>query len=260
MAVPTLDREQSIQLLRSGFAQALYDVAFSYTVPIAAFEPRFFEGRDDGVCHGSGFIVTLEPGLVMITADHVVEACLAREEAGAICQIGDLKVHLRDRVIDRDEAADLATLNVSSTEVAMMRDDLRVYGPREPWPPRPPDLGKGVFLSGYPRDHRRRLGRNAIEWGAGNLILTATSVSEKTVTCQIEAEEMVPTIGGAVYERGQWFGGMSGAPLWTLVQGEILWWRLAGVLVEYSADLDLLMARRPDAIKPDGHIERSAWL
>ena len=257
MSVPTLDREQSIHLLRSGFAQALYDVAFGYTVPIAAFDPTFFDNRAGGVCHGSGFIVALNTGLVLITADHVVAACLAREEAGAVCQIGDLRVRLRDRLIDRDGALDLATLRIAGPEVAMIRNDLRVYAPREPWPPRPPDLGKGVFLSGYPRDHRRQLGGNAIEWGVGNLILTATSVSERTVSCQIEPDEMVPTVGGTAYERGQGFGGMSGAPLWTLVEGEVLWWRLAGVGIEYSADLDLLVARRPDAIQLDGRINGS---
>lgn len=61
------------------------------------------------------------------------------------------------------------------------------------------------------------------------------------------------------YERGRWLGGLSGAPLWTLVEGDVFWWRLAGVLVEYSTELDLLIARRPDAILRDGRLDGSAW-
>ena len=73
--------------------------------------------------------------------------------------------------------------------------------------------------------------------------------------CQISGDEMIATSGHTPYEP-QWLGGISGAPIWTLVQGVLFSWRLAGVIVEYSEDYGILIATRSDVIAPDGRIVR----
>ena len=65
---------------------------------------------------------------------------------------------------------------------------------------------------------------------------------------------MVDAFGTGLPPEGQALGGLSGTPLWSLVQNEVFSWRLAGVIYQFQEKFEILYARRPDCIAEDGKI------
>jgi len=87
-------------------------------------------------------------------------------------------------------------------------------------------------------------------------VTVATSVTDDYVASQFDRADMVDIFGTGLPPERQWLGGLSGAPLWTLVETKIFSWRLAGVIYEYSTEFEILYARRSDRLKPDGRLRR----
>ena len=153
----------------------------------------------------------------------------------------------------------MATFRIEEREV---KADGKVVHRVHPdhWPPKPPDAGKGVFFAGYPKVYREVQTHSKVKWGTYVGVLTATSISERHIVCQYDRDEMVDMFGTGIPPVGQWLGGLSGAPLWTLVEASVFSWRLGGVLYEFGPEswpeFEILYARRPDCLLADGRLCR----
>lgn len=168
-----------------------------------------------------------------------------------ICQIWDLPFNPEARLIARDLNLDIATFRITEAEVDTINKQIHRASQ---WPPSPPELSKGVFLIGYP-GHEKRRSEDSIGWGIYPLLLTATSVHDDKIVCQLNREEWVNIFDGSEFSDfppKQSLAGLSGAPLWTLVENPILSWRLAGIVSEFNENFELLDVRRPNRINPDG--------
>lgn len=249
MATP---KEHGIALLMGPYGREIGNLASNYTAPLFWFSPA----PNSQIGHGCIFLLDLGHGIFGVTANHVYEAYLERRKADprVRCQIGDCSFVPEKRLIDCDRALDIATFRFEVGEIPEGKIIHQALSGK--WPPRPPDLNRGLFFAGYPRAHRKVVGEQQIEWGTYVGILTATSVSQRDVTCQFRREEMVDMFGTGEPPQGQWLGGLSGTPLWTLVQTTVFSWRLAGIVCEFNTEYELLLARRPDVILSNGKLAR----
>lgn len=247
-----MNKGEEIAILKGPYPHQMREIASHYTSVI-------FWGRinDDGteqeMRNGSIFFLDCGEGPFAVTANHVYEKYLLgkREDPEIMCQIGNVKFLPEDRLIGRNSALDVSTFRVTQDEIR--RDGKVAYTTRRSdWPLPPPQVGKGVFFTGFPRVYRNRIGTNRFEWRSYFAILTADSVSEWQVACQFHREDMIDLFGTGMPPPGEPLGGLSGAPLWTLVQTNIVSWRLAGVICEYNENLEVLFARRVDWLAPDG--------
>jgi hypothetical protein len=183
----------------------------------------------------------------------VYAAYLARKEQapGLVCQIGRLRFKPEDRIIDRDQRLDVATFRIGEVEVE--RTAKWLHRPSS-WPPVPPEEGRGVFLAGFARTLRDEK-EEAVTFGSVSLLLTATTIGNDTITCQFDRENFVD-MGSGLPPQPMSLEGVSGAPLWTLVDRPVVGWRLAGVVIEYNTAFELLIVRRADCITANGRLLR----
>jgi hypothetical protein len=244
-----MTKDEAIRLLKGPYGHEMQKIATDYTSVIFWAD----RDRDTRIGNGSVFFLDLGQGTFAVTADHVVQAYLDRkaERPDVICQIGSIAFDPEARLIDRDRHLDIATFRVDYRE---LRKDGKIahHPPTAVWPPKPPDPGKGVFFAGFPRVYWSELHPRTFEWGSYFAITVATSVTDDHVASQFDRSEMVDILGTGLPPEGEWLGGLSGAPLWALVETELFSWRLAGVIYEYNSNFEILFARRPDCLKLDG--------
>jgi hypothetical protein len=97
----------------------------------------------------------------------------------------------------------------------------------------------------------------------------ATSVSEKSISIQIEREYLVPLLGGGVPPENFDFGGVSGGPVIKIVETSIRTYALAGIIYQGPntaedpdqaiPDFELISARHAHYLRPDGRLDRDRW-
>ncbi|MBI4001058.1 MAG: hypothetical protein HY348_04665 [Nitrospira defluvii] len=249
-----MTKDEAIALLKGPYSREMRKVATDYT-SVIFWADRPGQGCDTRIGNGSVFFLDLGEGTFAVTADHVFQGYLDRkaERADLVCQIGNNLFDPEASLIDRDRKLDIATFRVDERTLA--KDGKIPHRPLlAAWPPKPPDQGKGVFFSGFPRMYWSELRPLTFEWGSYFAITVATSVTDDYVASQFERSDMVDAFGSGLPPAGQWLGGLSGAALWTLVETELFSWRLGGVIYEYSSDFEILFARRPDRLKADGRL------
>jgi len=249
-----MTKDEAIAVLKGPYGRELQKVATDYTSVLFWAEHPAGE-RGPRIGHGSVFFLDLGYGILAVTADHVFQAYLDRKGEGSnlVCQIGKVRFDPEARLIDHDRNLDIATLRIEERDLT---NEGKIAHRPATWPPKPPDQGKGIFFAGFPGVYRRELGPLELEWGSYFGISVATSVTDQYVAAQFERTEMVDILGTGLPPEGEWLGGLSGGPMWTLVETEIFSWRLAGVIYEYSSDFEILFARRPDRLRPDGRLAR----
>jgi len=250
-------KNQAISILKSGFGHEILHAAGHYVAPIFWTLPPPFDPVPQ---IGNGSIFFLECGgpPLAITAHHVYKEYLSRKERdpSLICQIGNLPLVPEERIIDGDEYLDVVTFRITEEEVAHIGKWIYRHDQAK-WPPQPPEVGKAVFFAGFPSIHRTLHQSERIDWDIYSAVLTATVVNDREVICQFEREEFIDILGLGLPPRHQWLGGLSGAPLWTLTQNSIFGWRLGGIIFQYSKDYELLYAKHPVCIAPEGTLRRN---
>jgi hypothetical protein len=97
----------------------------------------------------------------------------------------------------------------------------------------------------------------------------ATSVSEKDVSSQIEREYLMSYFGQGIPPENYDFRGLSGGPMLAVVESTLRSWALVGVVYqgpntsldanEAIPGLEVIRARRPHFILPDGTLDRARW-
>jgi hypothetical protein len=255
--VKPLSKEEAIAL-----TQGAYSTVVQGAVPgsIAPFLWREKDERGDPkIRNGTVFFVSGERTFV-VTADHVLEAYLeARGRFGSFsrCQLGNLRYDPEDRVIARNKELDVATFHITEREIALTHEGRFAMS----FNPMMPQVGKGVFFAGFPGLARRQLSQHEIENGIFTALTVADNVSDRAISGHFDREYQVDKPGQHTAPQGYDIGGVSGAPLVTMVDSENLcYWRLGGVMTGFSTAFEIFYATRADFILPDGSLRDIAGL
>ena len=250
--IKPISKEEGVQAIRSGFAKVLLDVAFDCSAPLYWFSTADNK-RGPVANNGTVFFVDAGVGSFAITARHVLQGYreAVRVDAHTLCEIGGVGFDVLESLIAEDREADIATLRINDETLTKIGRVPHV-NPRT-WPPKPPEIDKGVFFGGYPGRHRVEE-PDVIQWGfAGGLDVT-TAVHKDHISVQFCREDWVPTADLPPPVIGEPWGGVSGSPLFAVVQNGVVSWRLAGVVTEFGSTFEILHASSLSRVHPDGSI------
>ena len=167
-----------------------------------------------------------------ITAAHVVSAYLEARSTNSdlVVQIGNKVGPLHERILDRSDSLDLCTLDFSEAEIEGMGASLH-HSPYV-WPPKPPDKGCGVFFAGYPSVSQDSPERR-IAWDCASGLLVADSVESDRIMMALDREYWEPDPALREPAEDERWGGVSGGPLFSLVQSDsLISWRFSGIVVQ----------------------------
>lgn len=146
-----------------------------------------------------------------VTAAHVLRAYLADAESGAVRSqiVNSVVDDLRTRIIDIEEKLDITTFAVDD---ALLHDTNKAIVLIANWPPRPPQEGRGIMLSGYPTVVRN-VESNQVSFGLFTSLVIARTVTDVQITWVIEPEESVANARIPTPPPQHGLGGISGGPL-----------------------------------------------
>lgn len=205
-----------------------------------------------------------------VTAAHVLKALQAVEHSDLIqSSIGSDLGFTSSRLIDCDDAIDIATFQISRKEIEAI-GKTSVTGSQSAWPPEPPEAQRGVHFAGFPEVEQIQQHETATSFGVVTAGGIATSVNERDVSSQIERNELISLLPAGLPPENYDFSGMSGGPMLSVVETNSLrTWRPAGVIYQGPnistdpnqaiAGLEIIRARRIDFIMPDGTLDRHRW-
>jgi hypothetical protein len=141
-------------------ARMLFAQAYTHAVAIIFGYSEDPKGpKPPTVYGGSGALLALEGRTYVATCDHVIDGFDRRykEDNRYQFQIGQNRIDVHERLIDRDTALDLAIIDVSDLDPKNIanRSDYAAQ-PLTPtrWPPPPVQTGEIVIVCGFPRDTR----------------------------------------------------------------------------------------------------------
>jgi hypothetical protein len=237
--------------LRSGLGRQYLEIAAHYAVPVM-WGGTGPDGVSSLLHHGTGFFLECGGPVLFVTAAHVFREFQADKEkySKVIFQLGPVRFHPEEALIAIDDDYDVVTFRADESVAEKAEKWIYRRSPSQ-WPPPPPDQGKGVFFGGFPKLYREEPAPDEIDFGLYGALLTATSVREDRITCQLDHDYIEDLLDLGLPPKNAWLGGMSGAPAWTVTETG---WRLAGVIYQYSEESELFFIRRPERIRADGVI------
>ncbi len=214
-------KEEAIKWLKSGLGAVYRRIVFDCSWPVFWIDPRVENDEIGGTC----FFVHTGERLFGMTAWHVLEP----RTDGRRCRLLNSHIDPSERVISFDSTHDVATFEISETEI---KDIGKSRHMPPSWPPSPPEKNKGVFFGGFRGFDRAKLQDGAYDCGFAVAITTVTEMSPErlVVTLDREGEVVEDTIRRI--EPGEGWGGASGGPVFAVTSGVLDTWRLAGVLNE----------------------------
>jgi Trypsin-like peptidase domain len=243
--LPPLTEEQAAEL-----ARALLDQAASQ---VKAF--GWVQRRADGrllIRNGTLFCLQTKKTLIAVTAGHVFEGYRKDKQSNDKigCQFGDLPVTPEDRLIARDGRLDIATFRVEAHELQQIG-----VSPVTAWPPQVPQEDRGIFFAGFPAQQTRELGRREFSFGIYGALTVAQTVTHHQITARFDRSYMHDIRGLGLPAEGYDLSGVSGAPVFTLLEKKgVHSWALGGVVSEGAATLEMMTAVRADFIREDGSL------
>jgi hypothetical protein len=257
-----ITKKEAIELVKGPLGDAALKTVAKFAAPVFWESQRKKESSP--ITNGTIFLADFGQGCFAVTANHVYEGYLEdkAEFPKTTCWIAPeafeaggkdaIPFDLEERLIDRLEDADIATFKVAEREADAIGTSITTC-----WPPILPEIGQPVVFTGYPGNERLEIGPRELSFAPLPALMIATSVSERQISCQFEREYLVQAPGfqelGPHYETG----GMSGGPLFTVVERNGIWrWHLGAVIKEGNASLDIVTAAPADRILIDGRLRR----
>lgn len=218
------------------------------------------QGPPRGMTGASIFLVDLGKGPLGITASHVYRPYeeAKRQNRNLVCHVGARVLYLDERLIDCDEALDLATFKITPDEVSAGEIIKTCHAGSRGWPPPAPTVGEAVVVGGFCKKDRDQESDEDLVTGFGALVFEATSVNERQIVCQWDCEkDQLDGLGyGDRLTPEVDLGGLSGGAVWRQDPGDPNGLELIGVVSECHPGLGLLHATRTDFIDADGIIRR----
>jgi len=259
--------------------QSTLDVLKFEAIFVASLTVQLFwsirdENGRDLPRNGSAFFLDAGKGPFAVTAKHVIEGWRRdrNERNASLLHMGSeyqLDLDHRNAIVSAHDGIDIATFRVSEGEI--QKTGKTIYrGYQGTWPPGPPERDRGVYYAGFPGIGTIRTAPNEFSFGVATGGGTATSVSAKDVSSQIERKNLVATLGDGLPPDSYDFGGMSGGPMLAVFDYKgMRTSALAGVIYEGPnpsqdpeqaiAGLEVIRARRAHFINSDGTLNVELW-
>jgi hypothetical protein len=166
---------------------------------------------------------------------------------------------LDKRLVDLSDDLDLATFALDEALVSRLhRTPLGV------WPPRPPQEGRRIMISGFPAIERIESKAFEVNFGLFTALGVARTVTEKQITWLLEPEFQLAKARVPAPPPEYELGGISGGPLvsWFESPKFVCHHCLSGIVIEhpdYRGNKDIppierIIAIRADAIAESGKI------
>jgi hypothetical protein len=249
MSLPKLTEAQAKALAGGSFAAELLRNAVGYTVPIGWVVSG--SGSEQQVTNGTAFFVRTPKKLFGVTARHVVDAFIkAKAAKPTTCQLMDKAFPLDQAIISLGKTADIATFRVSEKLIRKLGKQACTA-----WPPMMPQVGKGMICAGYPGVERIQTGIQEHNFGIYCAGSVAHSVGVTRIASEpLRREEVLDTLGLGLPSDVYDLGGMSGGPVFALVETGIVSWRLSGVISEGMSVGHVYWAERADFVDDDGNV------
>jgi hypothetical protein len=269
---PQLSREEAIAIMRNGLGEFELNNVTSFCAPIYWVVSRNADGTPIAR-NGTTFFLDPGPGVIGVTACHVIHGWIRDRRAGAgplcIATNGNpLQIDWSDRVIAAHSAIDIATFRISANEVTQL-GKIPLTGSQKTWPPNPPAKNCGLYYCGYPSVGTNPISRRALSFGAVRGSGVATSINDRDIVTLFQREYWLPDpLRGAPPPNFN-FAGISGGVMLIVVQTAIRSWALSGVIYEGPCTSDvpgeaipnfeIIRARRAHFICPNGQLETALW-
>ena len=262
---PIRDIEEAKAIMKGGLGRAELEFVASLTAPFA-WVVRLPEGRFRTKSGSRVFGVTA----AHVTSEWVKDLAAQAVVSSFIGSRSEVILPINpSRMIDSDIDIDITTLAISEQEVASIGHTI-LTGYQKDWPPKPPQVDRGIYYCGFPGITRTWISLREISFGSATGSGVASSVNEIDISSLIERENLIPTLGRGLPPENFDFRGISGGPMLSVVENGILrGWALAGVIVqgpntsddvnEAIAGLEIIKARRAHFILPDGKLDRTLW-
>jgi hypothetical protein len=202
---------------------------------------------------GSVFFLDAGGGPFGVTASHVIQALreAKHDHQDLVVQMGSVTFDPSDLLLGDDPTRDLATFRIDERAVAPLRKKPHIDPGR--WPPPRPREGRGVFFGGYRGPEGKLFSlTERVPWDFWHGFGPVTGVFDDQLTMRFERADWVSRPGQQVPPLGAEWGGTSGGPMFALFETEIVYFRLGGVIKQYSAGVELMVFAPIDRIRRDG--------
>ncbi len=192
-----------------------------------------------------------------ITANHVLGKYLQyREEHEDVveCQFGGSTISPEERIIDRSDYWDLATLDVPEVFVSAAHLARRTQHHPTSWPVQRVKVGDVVLYGGYPgilREERGRVVDFPFQWMMGGVCDVSASEERIVIEPELKTITWINPEPGKTFNTD--FGGMSGGPIYRVVDG-ITRLELAGFIYEFTTPGEVVVGRPSGVIAANGSI------
>lgn len=256
----SLPVEERIEVLRGPFGRRMHTWAASHVTYIRwASRMRFGEK----INNGSIFFLDIGGDLFAVTARHVYDGYLAdKQKYGRVtCYIENIEFDPEKRLRGYRDNIDIVTFNISYDELRTVAKQA-IVSEASAWPPPHPISGQTSIIAGFPAASRLWVNWRSISFGLYIASPRINSVSDRQITCPLEREFWVDTMGRGLPPKGFDLGGISGGPLLMPMDTDGSWnLYLGGVISEApSKDFETVVSVPAHFIAADGKIndERSS--
>ncbi len=253
MNLPELTPERARALAVGDYGKETLLNVGRYVVPLCWLVPSDDEGvRLTG---GTAFFVETPKALFAVTAAHVVREFVEQKEAafGALWAAlldPNTLIDLPHDLIAIGKKADIATFRVTEQAIAKLGRQ-----PMTGWPPKLPQVGKGVVYAGFPGTVRKRTAPREFNFGLVSGGTVVNSVSETRLITRLDRDDLVDPLGHGLPPEDFDFRGMSGGPVLATIETNVVSWFLAGVISEGTSFMGgMLLADLATCIQDDGSI------
>ena len=187
--------------------------------------------------HASGVVVLLGSTPVFFTAQHVLAKYRDRHavDPDVVFQIGNVSFEPEPRLLFESVPDDIVALALN------VSDQARVPGHTwipESWPPIAPTPGEFVAFAGFPVEYRLNEAAGLVELAAIGGLMKVASTTGRSFRCVMQRERLIKTRGPHVPPPGSRLWGMSGGPVFRIVDGKP---ELTGILTDFGPTLEIFM-------------------
>jgi hypothetical protein len=187
--------------------------------------------------HASGVVVLVGARPMFFTAQHVLAKYRERHalDPSIVFQIGNVSFDPQPRLVFESVQDDLVALALN------VSDQSRVPGLTwipESWPPITPTPGEFVAFAGFPVEYRLNEGAGLVDLAAVGGLMKVASTTGGSFRCVMERDRLIKTRGPHVPPRGSRLWGMSGGPVFRIVNGKP---ELTGIITDFGPTFEIFI-------------------
>lgn len=187
--------------------------------------------------HASGVMVHALNRILFFTAQHVVQGFRDRHSDNplVVFQVGNVSFDPEPRILYESDSQDIAVLDMNLSDIERVPALTWVHAD---WPPESPQVGEFVAFAGFPIEYRQNGEPGSVDLAGVGGIMQVTSVTENGFKCVMERERLILTRGEQVPPPGSRLWGMSGGPVFRLVDRKPV---LVGIVTDFGPDFEVFM-------------------